>query len=320
MVLRCSSAIDPSSPSQPLDRYELKLGGDEYARNVSKFKGATFPIRDNPDARDTNIGIASVDEHVKMLENALRRVANGQEPFDNEWESAHQKYTRDCLTRIEGTVYFEVAIGILRSAAVDVAAAEALQGLIAYIQSRASFDQDGQFTPGHGWVLYLLETYLGDALRQIDESLPNDGEVYQGNNPETPANVRLSESILIDAVSKAMATIEYITLSRKPTERFQVFESRGGSVVDSTQWDLGSGQATTSVRRAMATDIKLRRDELYAYLAQGEDHPSTHEVILEVRGVPWQAVRKGLGAGYVTWGIIDTTSDRNLLGFSSLRR
>lgn len=52
-----------------------------------------------------------------------------------------------------------------------IAIREAKLGIRGYIKS---FDLNRQPTPDHGWVFYLLESHLGDMLKQIDQDLLNE--------------------------------------------------------------------------------------------------------------------------------------------------
>lgn len=117
-----------------------------------------------------------------------------------------------------------------------------------------------------------------------------------------------------------MVKIERIALSRKPAQRFQVFEVSEGSMLDDTQWGLDSRQVKTDVRCDTVTEIRISQGRLYFCLAKGDERTDTHEVILEARGVSWEVAGNELGAGYVTWGVIDGNLDRTLLDFSNLRK
>lgn len=207
-----------------------------------------------------------------------------------------------------------------------IAIREAKLGIRGYIKSRASSDLNRQLNPGHGWVFYLLESHLGDTLKQIDQDLPNEAT---HNLYKTAAErFKTLEKRLVCARFQAMKVIERIGLSRDSIERFQIFDGGAGNQVSNTKWGLqrqrgvtvgGGGPDDDRVSPLPVTPyVKVGRNELYACLTQGDDCTPAHDVVIDVCKLPWQSTSAGLGAGYVAWTVKDAASCHNLLGFSTL--
>jgi len=189
-------------------------------------------------------------------------------------------------------------------------------GVRSYIKSRASLDLNRQFTPGHGWIFYLLEEYLGGTLKQIHQDLPDEATHNLYKTP--PERFEELEKRLVYAQSQAMNVIERIGLSRDSTKRFQIFDSDLGKQIKNTRWGLTYRRPRSSTPVVPYLGDKFSRDEMQACLTQGHGRTRTHDVIIDVRKLPWQAASAGLRAGYVAWTVKDAISCHNLLGFSTL--
>ena len=231
------------------------------------------------------------------LENALEGRANGQDPFDIDWERAEAVYQRDLAQRMWSNILKE-GVGLVRKRAMEIVIREAQLGVRSYINSPASLDPNRQFTPGHGWVFYLLEDHLGGTLKQIHQDLPDEATHYLYKT--APERFKELEKRLVCARSQAMNVIERIGLSRDSTKRFQIFDSGLGKQVKNTRWGLTYQRPRSSTPVVPCLGDKFSRDEMQACLTQGHGRTRTHDVIIDVRKLPWQAASAGLGAGYVT--------------------
>jgi len=123
---------------------------------------------------------------------------------------------------------------------------------------------------------------------------------------------------LVCARSQAMNVIERIGLSRDSTERFQIFDSGLGKQVKNTRWGLTYRRPRSSTPVVPCLGDNFSRDEMQACLTRSHGRTRTHDAIIDVRKLPWQAASAGLGAGYMAWTVKDATSYHNLLGFSTL--
>jgi len=303
------------------NRYALEFGGDNYDRfPLPEFApGDQVCIRDEDESASSisteATDVSSVSEHVVALENALKRRANGQDPFDVDWKMAEAVYHRDLAQRMWSNILKE-GVGLVREKAMEIVIREAQLGVRSYIKSRASLDLNRQFTPGHGWIFYLLEEYLGGTLKQIHQDLPDEATHNLYKTP--PERFEELEKRLVYAQSQAMNVIERIGLSRDSTKRFQIFDSDLGKQIKNTRWGLTYRRPRSSTPVVPYLGDKFSRDEMQACLTQGHGRTRTHDVIIDVRKLPWQAASAGLGAGYVAWTVKDAISCHNLLGFSTL--
>ncbi len=293
-------------------QYTLELWEDNYDRRpLPEFAlGDQICIRGEDETASSistggTTNVSSVSEHVIALETALERHANHQDPFDVDWKKAEAVYHRDLTQRIWCTVWKGIGVGLVRDKAMAIAIREAELGIRGYIKSRASFDHNRQLTPGHRWVFYLLESHLGDTLKQIDQDLPNEAT---HNLYKTAAEkFKTMEKRLICARFHAMKVIKRIGLSSDSIERFQIFGGGTGNQVSNTKWGLQRKWGVT-VDEGGPDDgrespvpatpyVKVGRNGLYACLTQGDDRTPAHDVVIDVCKLPWQSASAGLGAG-----------------------
>ena len=227
----------------------------------------------------------SVTKHVAALENAVRRCASNDNPFNSEWEKAISTYAGNSRARFWTAFYAGFAVGILRMSLLDIVINEAILGL--YL---LSIQLNGQFTSDDGWVFYLLETRLGETFKQIHKDLPKEGlnSNEEGYKPigDVPELLKGFREKLRQARDQAIEFIKRIHASRKPTQRFQIFDIFDGSQVNDEGWERH-------------------------WDSQGDDREGSHEVILRAQSEP-----AGLGVGYISWTATNGTS--HLVGFSTL--
>jgi len=310
-------------------RYNLALGGDCYNRFQVKFRiGAEFEIKPASE-KSTTIEqhiktVSSVSEHVAKLEHALKLRSEGHDPFSVHWQEARTIYRCDLQSRIRGTVFRESNVGLLRQTAEDYTINQAVQGLEDYIRSDFALEHEDTLVEGHGWVFYILEEFLGDALREASRRLPVEGGPKGASNESHPSWLDVEKS-LAHARVQAMKIIGAIASSRDPLWRFQTFDSGTAEAIKVTQWSLNRGSVPSSLERAWKRDhrsghrwLDTSGDKLYACLTQYMGAFRNHEVALAEHRVPWQASSAGLGAGYVAWTVTDKFTYNTLLGFSPI--
>jgi len=163
--------------------------------------------------------VPSVSEHVANLEHALKQRSEGQDPFCVRWQEACTIYRYDLETRIWDMVMSKSHIGTLRETATAYTIDQAVQRLEDYIKSDFSLEREDIFVKGHGWVFYILETFLGDALKEANRRLPIEGggasayDKIQSSLPDV-------QKSLAHAGAQAMKVIEAIASSRNPFRRF----------------------------------------------------------------------------------------------------
>jgi hypothetical protein len=266
----------------------------------------------------------SVSEHVAKVEHALKQRSKGHNPFGVHWQEACTIYRRDLESRIGDVVFRKSRVGTLRDTAKEYTINQAVQRLEDYIRSDFSLEHEDIFLEGHGWVFYILEKSLGDALREANRRLPIEGG-GEGAYNESHLSLPDVEKSLAHAGAQAMKIIEMIASSRNPLRRFQIFDSGTAEAIKATQWSLNEGSVPSSVKKAWKRDhrFELRwldtsRDKLYACLTQYMGAFRRHEVALAEHRAPWQASSAGLGAGYVAWTVTDKSTYNTLLGFSPI--
>ena len=326
------------------EKYILEPGGDDYRRIEPKFQGPRYDFlgdEENENATDSSTEASpawmtrfsesadvssvnsspattdiwsegfSVNRHVTALEDALKRRADGEDPFDSAWQQARAIYCRDSSARIWGTFFQGIAVGALRQTALDCVVHLAIHGMENYIQSHASLKPHGRFTPGHGWVLYLLETHLGNMLMDIHRGLPKEGaEPYDEDD-----NALVMDSVrkLCQAEDQVLDVIKRIGSSREPTQRFQVFDSREGNPVNDEEWGLQRPRHESSTERPTDPDVRTSQDQLYACLMLEIGEKDFPQVALDTS----QSDSAALGAGYITWTVTNAGSHRKVLVFST---
>ena len=303
------------------NRYALELGGDNYdCFSLSEFApGDQVCIRDKDESVSSipteATDVFSVSEHVIALENALKRRANDQNPFDVDWKRAEAVYHRDLAQRMWSNILKE-GVELVREKAMKIVIREAQLGVRSYINSLASLDSNRQFTPDHEWVFYILKGRLEDMLKQIHQDLLF--EATHNLYKTAPKRFKELKKRLICARSQATNVIDRIELSRDSTERFQIFDSGLEKQVKNTRWGLTYHRSRWFTPVVFYLSDKFSRDEMQACLTQSHDRTRTHNVIIDVRKLLWHAASAELEAEYVTWTVKDAISCHNLLSFSTL--
>lgn len=131
-----------------------------------------------------------------------RRRMDGQAPFNNDWEEAMAKYGLDLSRRIVQIISRGIGVEKLRDKAVAITFREARLGLKEYVESEASLGLDGLFAPGHAWVIYLLETHLGDTIKRIDQRFLDKDKTP--NHKDIQGKMLWLEESLVHAKSDAI--------------------------------------------------------------------------------------------------------------------
>ncbi len=248
-------------------RYTLALGGDCYERVQPKFRiGDPVGIKPawwnlwlfwSTTIKQHIETVSSVSEHVAKLEHALKQRSEGHDPFCVHWQEACKIYRCDLESRIWDVVFRRSAVGILRETAKEYTISQAVQGLEDYIRSELSLDREDVFVEGHGWVFYILETFLGDALREADRHhLPTEGG-GEGAYDKSHLSLPDVEKSLAQPGAQAMKIIEAIASSCNPLRRFQIFDSGTAEAIKVTQWSLNRGSVPSSLERAWKRDHRF---------------------------------------------------------------
>lgn len=168
---------------------------------------------------------------------------------------------------------------------------------------------------GHGWVFFLLETYLGGTLSRYHKSLPEDG----GDHDEEVTPQLLEEAHFSFDVDKpvAISAIKRIHSSRQLGQAVQFFDMAGGELEVTEQGLLPKEPEIPRTAPIVPGDRRSYLD-LYCSMPEATHDNSSHNVVIVLSQEIWEKASAGLGAGYVSWNIKDSVSGYYLLGFSSL--
>ena len=252
--------------------------------------------------------ISSVSENVTMLERALERAQNDMPILDELWQTEIDAYGTDLRRRIWPSIFGSAAVAILRQTALDSVIECAITGLESYVTSDEA--RNSAFARGQGWVLYLLETHLGHKLNKIHQSLPDESNGSYGD----PPRLQEIEKSLMRTLHEVQPIIGKIRSSWDPSAHFQFFD-REGIIFSNTASGLRREGTAKSAENLRVPGDENSEDSLHKCL-RSHDATRTHDVIIDLSKEEWAADSEGLGVGYVSGMVADTSSGHMLLAFS----
>ena len=266
-------------------RSDEGTGRNSISTFISKFLRRT--------EQDTHI--YSVEEHVNGLVRFLHRRDAEKNILDPTWDKFMSAYQRDVSQRILAVIIQEAAVGEYRQKLIDKTLTAIEEVLRTYV-----------YSPGRkdfccGWVFFILEKSLCEALQRGYQSLPDEAETCDREEVE-PLMDTASQG-LVYAKDFAIQAIERIESGRQADQR--------GVIFDFTRNQLKFPEKCIKDPDGSEKD-GLDPDILHRF---HQSEASSHNVVIEMKEKEWELTSKHVAASYVRWCLKDSATGRVFLGF-----
>ena len=240
-----------------------------------------------------DIQVPSVEYHVKKLEYILCRRDTGQEFLGATWDNFMSTYQLDLSQRIWAVIIQTAPVGEIRQRLIDQTLVAADAVLRAYVHTHGRKDKCC------GWVFFILEKSLGEALQQAHQNLPNEAETC--DREDVALLVETAFRGLFLARDFAFAAIKRIESGRWTYQERPMFHITGKQLeypAKSTEHD-----PEESGEDGLGSDI-------LSLIQQTEA-----DVMIGMEEKTWKQTSEGVAASYVRWRLRDDSTGRFLLGF-----
>ena len=256
----------------------------------------------------------SVVENVKIIEMALQDRADGRDPFGEVWQNGMMAYAGDLERRVLPLIFSDSPYAALRSSIIIAAQCAAKSGLTNFVDSDALKELRGQVTFNCGWIFFLLETYLGEAIKRYHETLPEDDGDYE--EKEVIPQLEDAHFSFNALISCTMLPIKRICSSLELCDAAHIFFDMAGGKLEVRQGGLLPEEAESVMNISRVPGDCGSFFDLDECMPEASRTTYLHDVVIVLSQEMWDMASAGLGAGYVSWKIKDSISGYYLLGFS----
>ena len=234
----------------------------------------------------------SVEEHVKEVDRILRRRDAGEEFLGPTWDRFINAYKRDLEQRIWAVIVRSDPVGAIRETLIDKTLEASGAVLRAYVQKY------GRKDICCGWVFFILENSLCEALQQGHQSFPDEAETLEQEDVQLSANIAFNN--LPVAGDFAFETLKRIGSDPWTHQNRPIFHITGK-------------QLKCSPKNAEQVPTGSEKNELGPDVL--EPKAASRDVIVGMGEKAWEQTLEGVAASYVRWMLRDESTGRCLLGF-----